>query len=48
MRAATVVQDLQDLFYVILQQLLVAAAIILSFKFYCKFIACFILIVIAA
>ena len=35
MRAATVVQVLQDLFYVLLQ-LLVVAAIILSFKFYCK------------
>ena len=36
MSAATVVQVLQDLFYVLLQ-LLVVAAIILSFKFYCKF-----------
>jgi len=36
MRAATVVQVLQDLFYVLLQ-LLVVAAIILSFKFCCKF-----------
>ena len=36
MRAATVVQVLQDLFYVLLQ-LLVVAAIILSFKFYYKF-----------
>ena len=39
MRAATVVQVLQvlhGLFYVLLQ-LLVVAAIILSFKFYCKF-----------
>jgi len=35
MRAATVVQVLQDFFYVLLQ-LLVVAAIILSFKFYCK------------
>jgi len=40
MRAATVVQVLQDLFYVLLQ-LLVVAAIILSF------IACSILLVIA-
>ena len=36
MRAATVVQVLHGLFYVLLQ-LLVVAAIILSFKFYCKF-----------
>ena len=35
MTAATVVQVLQDLFYVLLQ-LLVVAAVILSFKFYCK------------
>ena len=35
-RAATVVQVLHGLFYVLLQ-LLVIAAIILSFKFYCKF-----------
>jgi len=34
--AATVVQVLQDLFYVLLQ-LLVVAAIILSFQFYCMF-----------
>jgi len=40
MRAATVVQDLQDLFYVLLQ-LLVVAAIILSFKFYCMFYSMF-------
>jgi len=40
MRAATVVQVLQDLFYVLLQ-LLVVAAIILSFKFYCKFYCMF-------
>ena len=47
MRAATVVQVLQDLFYVLLQ-LLVVVAIILSFKFYCTYyIACFILLVIA-
>ena len=46
MRAATVVQVLQDLFYVLLQ-LLVIAAIILSFEFYCMFTACFILLVIA-
>jgi len=44
MRAATVVQVLQDLFYV-LSQLLVVAAIILSF-IVC-FIACFILLAIA-
>jgi len=36
MRAATVVQVLHGLFYVLLQ-LLVVAAIIVSFKFYCKF-----------
>jgi len=36
MTATTVVQVSQDLFYVLLQ-LLVVAAIILSFKFYCKF-----------
>jgi len=36
MRAATVVQVLHGLFYVLLQ-LLVVAAIILCFKFYCKF-----------
>jgi len=36
MKAATVVQVLQDLFYVLLQ-LLIVSAIILSFKFYCKF-----------
>jgi len=36
MRAATVVQVLHGLFYVWLQ-LLVVAAIILSFKFHCKF-----------
>jgi len=40
MRAATVVQVLQDLFYVPLQ-LLVVAAIILSFKFYYKFYCMF-------
>ena len=40
MRAATVVQVLQDLFYVLLQ-LLVVDAIILSFKFYCKFYCMF-------
>ena len=44
MRAATVVQVLQDLFYVVLQ-VLVVAAIILSFI--ASFIACFILLVIA-
>jgi len=37
MRAATVVQVLQDLFYVLLQPLVVAA-VILNFKFYCKFL----------
>jgi len=36
MGAASVVQVLHGLFYVSLQ-LLVVAAIILSFKFYCKF-----------
>ena len=36
MTAATVVQVLHGLFYVLLQ-LLVVAAIILSFKFHCKF-----------
>jgi len=36
MKAATVVQVLHGLFYVLLQ-LLVVAPIILSFKFYCKF-----------
>jgi len=36
MRAATIVLVLHGLFYVLLQ-LLVVAAIILSFKFYCKF-----------
>ena len=36
MRAATVVQVLHGLFYVLLQ-LLVVAAIVLSFKSYCKF-----------
>ena len=36
MRAATVVQVLHGLFYVLLQ-LLVVAAIILSVKFYCVF-----------
>jgi len=40
MRAATVVQVLQDLFYVLLQ-LFVVSAIILSFKFYCKFYCVF-------
>jgi len=40
MRAATVVQVLQDLFYVLLQ-LLVVDTIILSFKFYCKFYCMF-------
>jgi len=40
MRAATVVQVLRDLFYVLLQ-LLVVAAIILSFKFYCTFYCMF-------
>ena len=35
MRAATVVQVLRGLFYVLLQ-LLVEAAVILSFKFHCK------------
>ena len=40
MRAATVVQVLQDLFCVLLQ-LLVVAAIILSFKFYRKFYCMF-------
>jgi len=35
-RAATVVQVLQNLFYVLLH-LLVVAAVILSFKFYCTF-----------
>jgi len=43
-RPATVVQVLQDLFYVLLQ-LLVVAAIILSFI--ASFIACFVLLVIA-
>jgi len=46
MRDATAVQVLQDLFYVLSQQLVVAA-IILSFIVY-VFIACFILLVIAA
>jgi len=36
MKAATVVQVLHGLFYVLFQ-LLVVAAIILSIKFYCKF-----------
>jgi len=36
LRAATVVQLLHSLFYVLLQ-LFVVTAIILSFKFYCKF-----------
>jgi len=40
MRAATVVQVLQDLFYGLLQ-LFVVAAIILSFKLYCKFYCMF-------
>jgi len=40
MRAATVVEVLQDLFYLLLQ-LLVVAAIMLSFKFYCKFYCMF-------
>ena len=40
MRAATVVQVLRHLFYVLLQ-LLVVAAIILGFKFYCKFYCMF-------
>jgi len=40
MRAATVVQVLQDLFYVSLQ-LLVVAVIIVNFKFYCKFYCMF-------
>jgi len=46
MRAATVVQVLQGLFYVLLQQPVVHG-IILSFLFVC-FIAYFILLVIAA
>jgi len=47
MRAATVVQVLHGLFYVLLQ-LLVVAAIILKFKCFCKvsFIASFIVVVI--
>jgi len=42
MRAATVVQVSHGLFYVLLQ-LLVVAAIILSFKFYCKFYCKFVI-----
>jgi len=38
MRAATVVQALHGLFYVLLQHMLVVAAIIVIYcKFYCKF-----------
>jgi len=40
MRPATVVLVLRGLFYVLLQ-LLVVAAIIVSFKFYCKFYCMF-------
>jgi len=40
MRAATIVQVLQDLFYVLLQ-LLVVVAIVLSFKFHCMFYCMF-------
>jgi len=39
MRAATVVQVLQDLLYVLLQLLVVA--VIISFKFYCMFYCMF-------
>jgi len=42
---ATVVQILQDLFYVLLP-LFIVAAIILSFKFYCKFYCKFYVVVI--